>query len=142
MDPVHPIVALCIEGMQAEMAGRPASARALFLRAWTERTDAFDACVAAHYVARHQDTPEQVLHWNAEALSQAEAVEDDRVQGFFPSLYLNLGHSYEVLGELANARRYYELAAERLDDVADGRYGDVVRSGVAAGRARVAAVGA
>lgn len=67
------------------------------------------------------------------------AVGDDRAREFFPSLYLNLGHSHEVLGDLANARRHYDLAAERIADVTDGRYGDVVGSGIAAGRARVAA---
>lgn len=139
MDPDNPVVRLCAEGMRAEMEGRRADARAAFLRAWEARSDAFEACIAAHYVARHQDTLEESLRWNAEALAQADAVGDDRVRGFYPSLYLNMGHSCEVLGDAAGAARYYDLAAARLHDVPDGPYGDVVRHGVAEGRRRVAA---
>jgi hypothetical protein len=47
-------------------------------------------------------------------------VGDDRVRGFYPSLYLNLGRSHEVLGHPAEASRYYELAAEGLDVVPAG----------------------
>ncbi len=56
---------------------------------------------------RSQDT----LHWNQEALARADAVGDSRVRSFYPSLYLNMGHSYEVLGNRAEASRYYALAA-------------------------------
>jgi hypothetical protein len=137
VDPNRPVVKLCAQGMEAEMAGRDAEARALFLQAWAEREDAFDACIAAHYVARHQDTPEDTLRWNQLALSEAEAVGDARVHGFYSSLYLNLGHSHEVLGDLVSARRYYALAAERLGEVPDGRYRDMVAQGIDGGRRRV-----
>jgi len=33
------------------------------------------------------------------------------VKEFFPSLYLNMGRSYEMLGNEAEAKRFYELAA-------------------------------
>jgi len=137
MDPDNPVVKLCVDGMQAEMQGRPAEARDAFLRAWAARADAFDACIAAHYVARHQETAEESYRWNAEALAQADAVGDERVRGFYPSLYLNLGHSCELLGDRAAAARYYELAEARLADVPEGPYGDVVRHGVAEGRRRL-----
>jgi Flp pilus assembly protein TadD len=45
-------------------------------------------------------------------LEKAEAVGDERVQDFYPSLYLNLGHSYELVGDQAEAQRYFELAAK------------------------------
>ena len=138
MDPNNPVVKLCADGMQAEMQGRPADARDAFLRAWAARGDAFEACIAAHYVARHQDTPEEAHRWNAEALTQADAVGDDRVRGFYPSLYLNMGHSCEVLGDVSGATRFYELAEARLADVPEGSYGDVVRHGVAEAHRRLA----
>ena len=138
MDQNHPLVELCAQSMHAELEGCPADASALFLRAWAACDDAFGACVASHYVARHQATPEETLRWNAEALAQADAVGDERVLSFYPSLYLNIGHSHELLGDLTNALRYYELAASRLSNVPDGRYGDIVRGGVAEGRRRIA----
>lgn len=111
MDPHNPVVKLCIEGTQAEFAGQPEIAHRLYQEAWTAARDDFEACIAAHYMARHQADPHDKLRWNQEALVRAEAVGDERVDNFYPSLYLNLGQSYEALGDLAEARRYYELAA-------------------------------
>lgn len=139
MDPNNPVVTLCAEGMQAELAGRRDDARALFLQAWDARQDAFEACVAAHYVARHQDTAEETLRWNAEALARAEEVGDERVRAFYPSLHLNLGHSYEALGDLGRARALYERGAECVGDVPEGGYGDVVRRGLREALHRTAA---
>lgn len=106
----NPVIKLCIEGTQAEFAGRPGEAFKLYWQAWESAADDFEACIAAHYVARSQATPEDKLRWNQEALKRAEAAEPDRVKGFFPSLYVNLGHSYELLGNMAEANRYFDLA--------------------------------
>lgn len=137
MDPNNPVVKLCVEGMQAEGAGRHDEARALFTRAWDTRTDDWEACMAAHYLARHQPTPEETLRWNQEALDRANAVTDDRVHGFYPSLYLNLGHSHEQLGNLAEARRFYDLAAASSAALPEDRYGGVVRQGIERGKSRI-----
>jgi tetratricopeptide (TPR) repeat protein len=112
MDTENAVVALCIKGTQAEFAGRLEEARALYWRAWEAARDDFEACVAAHYVARHQPRPEDALHWNQVALRHAMAVGDARVESLYPSLYVNLGHAYEVLGRETEARHYYALAAE------------------------------
>ena len=55
---------------------------------------------------------EDSLRWNQIALEHAKAVNDERVKDFYPSLYLSLGHSYELVGNPGEAQRYYELAAE------------------------------
>lgn len=68
--------------------------------------------MAAHYVARHQPDPQQKLRWNQIALDRAHSANDERVQEFYPSLYVNMGHSFELLGDIDKANRYYELAAE------------------------------
>jgi hypothetical protein len=137
VDPTNRVVQLCGEGMQAEARNKPEAARALFEQAWAEAQDDYDACVAAHYVARHQDTLADALDWNQRALRHAQAVSDERVAGFFASLHLNLGKSYEDLNEDAKAAAQYELAEQSLAAVADGDYGDVVRGGVAAARTRL-----
>jgi len=131
------VVKLCAEGMQAEAQGQLEQARALFEQAWAARNDDFDACVAAHYVARHQTTEALRLAWNQTALDRANAVADDRVTGFFPSLYLNLGHSHEMLGALDLARSCYLQAEARLSDLQGDRYGEMVRDAVARGVERV-----
>ena len=140
MDTDNSVVKLCVEGMQAENEGRSEDARKLFEQAWATRQDDYDACVAAHYLARHQDNPQAVFEWNKEALNRANVVNDNRVQSFYPSLYLNMGHSYETLGNLTEARRHYEMAADKLNDVPDGAYKDIVQNGIAGGLKRTESV--
>jgi tetratricopeptide (TPR) repeat protein len=111
MDTTDPVIRLCIQGVQAEFEHKMDLARSLYLQAWDLSQDDYQACIAAHYVARFQETPGETLHWNQEALRRAERVGDERVQEFYPSLYLNLGYSYEVLGNQAEAQKYYDLAA-------------------------------
>ncbi len=110
MNTNNPIIQLCIQGTQAEYAGEPEQAASLYRQAWTMAATDYEACVAAHYVARFQKTPEETLRWNQEALRRAEAVKDESAREFYPSLYLNLGKAYENIGELEEARRFYDLA--------------------------------
>lgn len=111
MDPNNPVIKLCIDGTRAEFEGRVADAQAIYQQAWDTAQDDYEACIAAHYVARHQATPAETLRWNQLALARADAVDDERVQGFYGSLYLNLGHFYELVGDQTAAQRYYALAA-------------------------------
>lgn len=111
MNVENKVVALCVAGTRAELAGRIADACALYQQAWGAARNDYEACIAAHYRARHQQ-PEEALRWNQEALRRAEAVGDARITPFLGSLYVNLGHSYELLGHKAEAERFYRLAAE------------------------------
>ena len=111
MDLDNPVIELCVQGTQAEFAGRIQEARELYWQAWESSTDDYEACIAAHYVARHQETHTETFRWNLEALERADKVQDDRVRDFYPSLYLNMGYSFELLGNQAEAQRYYTLAS-------------------------------
>jgi tetratricopeptide (TPR) repeat protein len=141
MDADNPVVKLCAAGMAAEAEGRRDDAKALFEQAWDASRDDFEACIAAHYVARHQATPEAAFEWNERALRRAQAVNDDRVRGFFPSLLLNYAHSLEQLGRTAEACEHYGLAAARLDDLPQDGYANLVRTGVTAGQRRTCGIG-
>jgi tetratricopeptide (TPR) repeat protein len=112
MDLENTIIKLCLQGTRAEFEGNRDVACELYWRAWDAVTDDYEACIAAHYVARCQESPEEIFHWNQEALERANAVDDERVKEFYPSLYLNLGRSYELLGNQAEAKKYYQRAAE------------------------------
>lgn len=138
IDPQNPVVMLCAEGMQAEAKGKPEVARHLFTQALERSTNDYEACIAAHFLARQQENPQDMLFWNQEALRRAGAVGDERVLGFYASLYLNVGFSFENLGNLEEARRYYELAAEKVEDLPEGAYTDIVRKGIDNGRERIA----
>lgn len=106
------VIKLCVQGTQAEFRGDIELAKRLYRQAWEARQDDYEACIAAHYLARHQEDPELALHWNKEALMYANLVGDDRVGAFLPSLYLNMGQTYERLGEQEEAQRFYEMAEE------------------------------
>ena len=108
----NPVIKLCIEGTQAEFRGEIEQARALYQRAWEVSQNDYEACIAAHYVARHQEAHEDRLHWNQVAMDKANAVADVRVREFYQSLFLNMGQSHELLGNLDEAKRYYDMAAE------------------------------
>lgn len=125
----NPVVQLCAAGMHVE--GEPAKARALFEQAWAARRDDLDASIAAHFLARHQRTPEATLAWNERALEHADAVTDARVRLLLPSLCLNLAESYRAVGRVAEATA---LAHRGLDAAAqlppgDG-YADFIRTGL------------
>ena len=112
MDINNPVIKLCMEGTRAEFEHRIDDAKELYFQAWGARTDDYEACIAAHYAARFQKTPEETLQWNQTALDHANAVPDGRVKDFYPSLYLNLGQSYEALDDQVNAQKYYQLAVD------------------------------
>ena len=108
----NPVVQLCVEGTQAEFQGQIDKARSLYKIAWELAQNDYEACIAAHYVARHQEDHQERLHWNQVALASANASPEDEVKEFYPSLFLNMGQSYELLGRLDEAKRYYAMAAE------------------------------
>jgi tetratricopeptide (TPR) repeat protein len=137
MDPNNPVVRLCAEGMELERAGRKDEAARIFAQAWEQSSDDFERCVSAHYVARGQTRPEENLRWNLVSLEHADLILDGRVDGFYPSLYLNIGWAHEDLGHRDEARTYYELAANRLESLPEGSYRETVRDGIERGLKRV-----
>ncbi len=90
------VARLCAAGMAVD--GDPVAAHALFLQAWDARRAAYDASIAAHYLARHQPSASDSLRWNRIAAEQAETVPDGRANPLLASLYLNLADSYLALG--------------------------------------------
>jgi tetratricopeptide (TPR) repeat protein len=130
MDPNNPVVKLCAQGIDVEMKGHRDEARSLYRQAWELRQTDVDACIVAHYLARHQETPAETLWWNELALTHALRASGDEIRSFYPSLYLNLGKSYEDLGDLSRARELYEQGERSITDVPVGGYGDVVRQGL------------
>lgn len=111
MDIDNPIVKLCIAGTQAEFAGKMPEACALYQQAWEQAQDDYEACMAAHYVARCQQNSADTLRWNQEALRRADLVTDGRAREFYPSLYLNLGLAYEMLDDHLAAQEFFQKAA-------------------------------
>jgi hypothetical protein len=137
IDPDNQVVKLCAAGIGAEMAGRRDEASKLYRNAWDAKTNDFEACIAAHYLARLQKTPEESLYWNAEALRFAHLATDAGLHEFFPSLYLNLGKSHEDLNDFTEAAKFYALAESASAVLPEGEYAETVRRGVRRGLERV-----
>ncbi len=111
MESNNPVITLCVEGIWAETENRFDDARQCYQQAWDSCTDEYEACIAAHYLARSQTSLEESLRWNLQALQIAYSVKDKRVRDFLPTLYMSLGHAYKRLGGSVQAQRYYRLAA-------------------------------
>lgn len=118
-DPNNPIVKLCLQGMAMENKGNHEDARIIFLQAWNEATDDFEKFLAAHFVARHQQSPADKLHWHETALKLALTINNDAVKSALPTLYTNIAKSYEDIGDAYNTTRNYELANSSKDKVED-----------------------
>ena len=136
VDPLNPVVVLCAAGMAVE--GDTLKALALFEQAWSARRDDFDSCVAAHFLARHQPTPEATLHWNALAVRHAQAVPDHRADELMASLYLNLGDACANVGDQQAAVVAAAEARRHLAAVERGGYRDFVEYGIARLEGRLA----
>jgi tetratricopeptide (TPR) repeat protein len=135
-DPDNKVVQLCAQGMQTEAAGKTDEAHALFQQAWDIAENDFEAFTAAHYLARNQKDPNDVLKWNLEALNRANAIKDDDTKGHYPSLCLNVGKSYETLHNITEANNYYQLAADYSTFLPAGKYSDMICMGISEGLKR------
>jgi hypothetical protein len=111
MDILNPVIQLCIQGTEAEYASRPQDAAALYRQAWVAAKSDYEFCIAAHYMARFQATPQDTLRWNQLALEHAGKAPPELVNEFLASLYLNMGQSHETLGNREEAKHYFDLAA-------------------------------
>ncbi len=111
MDLNRPVVALCMAGIHAEFERRLDDAREFYAQAWRSAADDYDKAIAGHYVAHLTTDPVEGLRWNQVALAHAERGDPEMVKELLPSLYVNLGRSFEQVGEEVESARYYALAA-------------------------------
>jgi len=136
-DPGNPVIALCAAGMAAE--GGPAEARVRFEEAWAARRDDYDAAIAAHYLARHQPTLAETLHWNALAVTHFERIPDERAQELGASLYLNLADSLFATGLHADAHAALVRAAQHVQALPPDGYRQMIDQAIARLLARISA---
>lgn len=129
IDPNNPVVITCAQGIGEEMKGNVSAAAALYARAWEMKENDFEACIVAHYVARVQTTPGDILHWNLEAVKYAELV-GESVQAFYPSLFLNIGKAYEDLENIHEAEKYYLMAMGKISLLPDDELGRLTRDAI------------
>ncbi|MEP6949543.1 MAG: hypothetical protein ABI863_09735 [Ginsengibacter sp.] len=129
-DPDNPVIKLCTQGMNFEALGQTEKAKQLFQEAWHISSNDFEKFTSAHYLARNQKDPKDELKWNAEALGFGMAIHDESMKGHFSSLYLNVGKSYETLGDTDKAKENYTLAFQFSTYLPANAYGELLKSGI------------
>ena len=125
--------------MQLEGEAKPEEAAKLFRQAWDEATNTAEKFIAAHYVARHQDTVADKLKWDETALNLALEVNTPELNVVFPSLYLNIAKCYEDLKDYVKAAENYQLALQYAEFLPEDGYSNMIRSGIKSGLERVQA---
>ncbi len=135
-DPDNAIIKLCSQGMELEGQGMPDEAGKLFVQAWNQSTSDFEKFTSAHYVARHQKTVTDKLHWDEEALKYALLVNGSMIRAALPSLYLNIAKCHEELKDLTKARENYQLALSYTQFLSDDGYGTMIKRGILHGLER------
>lgn len=95
-------------------------------------TSDYETAAVAHMYAIIVEDPQEKLAINEKALRAAEACAGEFPPQLFASLYANVGYSKRELGDLVDARRWYEKAVAAADALDDGDdYGRMVRAGIA-----------
>ncbi len=136
-DPSNPVVQLCVKGIEIEYGGDLEKAHGLYREAWELAGTDLEFLTAAHYLARVQTDPGETLKWNLVALEYARKTDHPDTRAFYPSLYLNVGKSYEDLENFKKAYEYYLVAHNCSVELPDDGYGNMIRKGVLAGLERL-----
>jgi len=136
-DPNNPVIKLCAQGMELEGQGNTGEANSVFLKAWEISKTDQEKFTSAHYVARHQKSAEEKLHWDKTALSFALKMDEEGIHKVLPSLYLNIGKCFEDLDNAEEARTNYELALSFSSSLPEDGYGRMILNGINAGISRI-----
>jgi rifampin ADP-ribosylating transferase len=138
LEPDNKIVKLCARGMELEGEGKNEEASTTFLQAWEQAIGDKEKFIAAHYVARHQQSIADKLTWDEIALNLALKIkDDDSVKGAYPSLYLNIAKGYEDLKEFEKAVQNYETALTYTHFLHEDGYGKMITGGIENGLKRI-----
>lgn len=131
------VVKLCAEGMEFEGKGEKGKASEKFELAWKLSESDFEKFTSAHYVARHQKSVSEKLKWDTIALDFALKIDDEKVEGTLPSLYLNVGKCYEDLKDFDNAKINYLSGKSYFDYLLNDGYGNMIKNGILSGIERI-----
>ncbi|WP_067544872.1 hypothetical protein [Nocardia crassostreae] len=122
--------------------GNTAQAREQLTELWETMGadgDPLHRVTLAHFMADLQDHAADTLTWDLRALDAVDSLTDERarqhheslhVQGFYPSLHLNLADCYRRLGAFDTAHTHLAAARRRADALEDDGYGRGVLAGI------------
>ncbi len=130
-------------------SGDRAAAQARYEEIWARLGpdgDPLHVVTLAHQFADLQDDPQAALDWDLRALAAVEGLTDERarryhdslrVDGFRPSLHLNVADNLARLGRSDDALAHLALAEIALPILPDDGYGAMIRGGITRLKARL-----
>lgn len=136
-DPENPVVKRCAEGIMLEGSGDHVKAKVLFADAWKIAKTNLEKFTAAHYLARHQASVVEKLHWDTVSLKYALLADDAIRNATLPSIYLNIAKCHEDLQELKEAEANYNQALSHAEHLPDDGYGNMIKAGILNGLKRI-----
>ncbi|GAA2729245.1 hypothetical protein [Streptomyces nogalater] len=122
--------------------GGAVPARRTLLDVWSAigvTGDPLHRCTLAHHLADLYDDPAQALAWDIRALDAADALTEQRLRahqeglrldGFRPSLHLNLADLYRRLGSFDAAAAHIAAARRYAVGLPRDGYGTLVRAAI------------
>jgi len=131
-----------VAAVELGRSGQKVQARDALTSLWDQigdTGDAFHRCSVAHYLADLQDTLEVELMWDERALAAVSGVTNERaqqyhhslrVQGFLPSLHLNLADDHRRLENTDLARKHLAAAQDLVEHLPDDQYGEMIRGAI------------
>ncbi|WP_434590258.1 hypothetical protein [Brevibacterium sp. 1718] len=130
-------------------AGDVDTARRQLVDLWQEvgsSGDPFHRCTLAHYLADLYNHPAEALIWDIRALDAAASLSDERAQahhqslqvdGFYPSLHLNIADNLRLLSAFDAAAKHICAAEERSEVLSDDGYARMTRTAIVEVRAAI-----
>ncbi|MEH1168458.1 hypothetical protein V6V47_24040 [Micromonospora sp. CPCC 205539] len=140
--PPDETMASIVAAVELGRSGQRAQARETLTALWDQigpTGDAFHRCTLAHYLADLQESTDAELGWDERALAAVADLTDERaqqyhrslqVQGFLPSLHLNLADDHRRLGNTELAEEHLTLARRHVERLPDDPYGEMIRAGI------------
>ena len=124
------LMELVRRGRDLASVGELTDGRDLLDRAWelAASKNHQQRCTVAHYIGIAEPDPHLKHSWNLKCLEFAAKLDTDEVNGFYASIYSNLGYSSLQLGNREEALQYYELAEEWTAMLEDDHYGQMVKT--------------
>lgn len=122
-------------------AGQVEAARKRLLELWSTWSDVnapLERCTIAHFLADTEPDAQAELAWDLLALEAATGSSapanrpavDAKLNGFLPSLHLNLGDVYRRLGDPARARGHVEAGLAAASSLGNDGYGMTTLGGL------------
>lgn len=127
------VLSLCARGVQLERVGLVSEAADQYQQAWKAAESPDERCVAAHHVARVQESADSRRTWDQTALEWLDMCDPTLIEEFAPVVQAAAATSARIAGDSAAAQQWYRQAAASARTLVDSADRAALRASVADG---------